>query len=136
MSMLNAFFGTLGGVRVVLPLVAVSSQGTGGQIATYRLDNTGNVITVSTVDGTIDQGDWVTPVSAAGANYEVRATVTAGALSSGTTGSWLSLGTTRNWTCQAVVASVVQATITIEIRSASTLAVLDTTSVDIYAERY
>lgn len=39
---------------------------------------------------------WLTPQTNM-ANYEVRATVLSGSLTSGTTGSWLNLGTTRSW---------------------------------------
>lgn len=45
-------------------------------------------------------GNWVTPaVAAVAALYQVKVDVTSGALTSGTTGSWLDLSITRSWAC-------------------------------------
>jgi len=67
--------------------------------ATYTLESDGDIMRsngsgLSMTDG----GDWITPKSAAGAAYECYATVTSGALSTGTAGSWLALGSNRSWT--------------------------------------
>jgi hypothetical protein len=61
---------------------------------------------------------WVTPATAGvAATWEVRATVTAGSIDSGTTGSWLSLGTSRAWS----KTSVGVATLTFEWRQGGVL---------------
>lgn len=65
--------------------------------------------------------------------YDVRATVTSGALTSGTTGAWLNLGTTRTWTCS-TVGGVESADLLIEVRDATTLVVVDSATVSLYAE--
>lgn len=47
----------------------------------------------------VDNGDWCAPkIKAPGAGYEIRATLDAGTLKSGTTGSWLALTSDRTWT--------------------------------------
>jgi hypothetical protein len=63
-------------------------------------------------------GTWVTPATAGvAAQWEVYATVTAGSIDSGTTGSWLSLGTSRAWS----KTSVGTATLTFQWRQAGVL---------------
>lgn len=64
-----------------------------------------------------DIGDWVTPTSNANL-YEARATLNSGAVSSGTTGSWLALTSTRTWTVTRSVIGTASANLTIEIRLA------------------
>lgn len=54
-------------------------------------------------------------LSGASADYEVRATLTSGSVSSGTTGSWLALSTTREWTRGPTI-GFSHANLTIEIR--------------------
>ena len=70
-------------------------------------------------------GNWITPTSAAGSAYDIRMTVNSGTTPSGSaTGLWLSLGTTRTWTITRVGAGTTASNVTVEIRNASTLAVL------------
>ncbi len=75
---------------------------------------------------------WVTPGSVA-ASYEVYATLLAGSLTSGTTGSWLSLGTTRAWQLDNTYAgpdvSVATASINVQIRAIGTTTILATGNV-------
>lgn len=61
---------------------------------------------------------WIVPQTGM-SGYESRATLNSGALSTGTTGSWQSLSLSQSW------ASTTTANLTIEIRDATTLAVLD-----------
>ena len=67
----------------------------GASTAGYRLNTSGIVESQATAVYTTLE-TWLVLGSASA--YEARATVTAGALSSGTAGSWLSLGTSREWT--------------------------------------
>jgi hypothetical protein len=70
-------------------------------------------------------GNWITPTSAAGSAYDVRMTRNSGSTPSGSaTGVWLSLGTTRTWTITQPGAGTTASNVTVEIRNASTLAVL------------
>lgn len=78
-------------------------------------------------------GDWVTPTTDAGL-YEVRATVNSGAVSSGTTGSWLALTSSRAWTVTRSVIGLSQVSLTIEVRRASDSVVVASTTVLLSAE--
>ena len=70
-------------------------------------------------------GNWITPTSAAGSAYDIRMTRNSGATPTGsTTGIWLSLGTTRTWTISQSGIGTTASNVTVEIRNASTLAVL------------
>lgn len=101
--------------------------------AALTIENDGDIVETTNTLGAQDVGDWIAPKSAAGANYEVRCTVNSGSLSSGTTGSWLSLGTSRSWVV-AVSSGGGSATanVTIEIRRASG-ATLDSATISISA---
>ncbi len=61
--------------------------------------------------------DWIIPNGSAPDDYEVRATVNSGAVSSGTTGTWLPLTSDRSWIVScAGSGSSAAANLTIEIR--------------------
>lgn len=111
-----------GGNRLSISGVTVTSNTTSPvqASASYELTNGGDINRVTTLGGTVDIGDWIAPKAAAGSAYECRATVTAGALSSGTTGTWLDLGTTRTWTVNQNGGSSSSATLTIDIGRAGT----------------
>jgi hypothetical protein len=135
MSILLAAFGAIGGDRISLSGVAVSSVGAGTQTATYTLESDGDVMSATTGGGSVDQGDWIDPKANAPSDYEVQATLVSGTLSTGTTGSWLALSSNRSWTLQRVtVGAATQVTLTIEIRKGSG-AVLASATVTLDAER-
>jgi hypothetical protein len=74
-------------------------------------------------------GNWVTPTSYAGDDYEIRMTVNSGTTPAGSaTGSWLGLGTTRAWSLTQITAGTKTANVTIEIRRASSGVVLSSGS--------
>ena len=62
-------------------------------------------------------------------DFEVRATLNSGSLSTGTTGSWLALTSTATWTVAQTVVGVKAANLTIEIRDATSLVVLASATV-------
>jgi hypothetical protein len=135
MSILLAAFGAIGGDRISLSGVAVSSVGAGTQTATYTLESDGDVMSATTDGGSVDAGDWIDPKANAPSDYEVQATLVSGTLSTGTTGSWLALSSNRSWTLQRVTVGVAtQVTLTIEIRKGSG-AVLASATVTLDAER-
>ena len=76
-------------------------------------------------------------LSGAAADYEVRATLSSGTTPTGGSGLnvWLSLGTSRSWSNANAddFTSTVTSGLTIEVRSAATLAVLDAASVTLTA---
>lgn len=102
--------------------------------AGYRLNSSGIAESLSnTAYSTLET--WL--LSGAASAYEVRATLSSGTLSSGTTGTWENLGTSRSWT---VVDSTFdpymsEAVIVVEIRDATTLLILDTATITLQAER-
>lgn len=135
MSILLAAFGAMGGDKIQLSGVAVSSTGNGSQTATYTLESDGDVISATTPGGSVDEGDWIDPKASAPSDYEVQATLNSGTLTSGTTGSWLALSSNRSWTLtRAVVGAATQVDLTIEIRRGSG-AVLASANVTLDAER-
>jgi hypothetical protein len=135
MSILLAAFGAIGGDRISLSGVSVYSAGAGTQTATYTLESDGDVVTATTGGGSVDAGDWIVPKASAPSDYEVRATLVSGTLSTGTTGSWLALSSNRSWTLTRVVVGVAdQVELTIEIRKGSG-ATLASATVTLDAER-
>jgi hypothetical protein len=108
---------------------------TGGTAtASYSLLSSGDINTTLGSGGAADRGDWISPKIGM-ANYEARATVLTGSLSSGPTGSWSSLSGPVTWTRTASQgAGVQQATFTLEIRRALDAVVMDSATITISAE--
>lgn len=96
-------------------------------LASFSLTSGGFVSSTNNPDET-----WIAPRTGM-ANYQVRASLLFGELSSGTTDTWLALGTTRTWQIQAPVggeaAGLSEAQLLIEIRRTSDGAVLASTQV-------
>jgi hypothetical protein len=95
-------------------------------------------------DGTVTYADsngtgtllenWVTPTSLAGAAYEARATKVSGNnLTSGTLGTWLPISSNLQWTLTRSSIGSLQTVLTIEIRRASDLIVLDSATVTLHS---
>lgn len=136
--MLGLFASTLGGPRVSIDAAVIAdvTASPTNASAEYQLTNAGVVNSITVSGGTTQLDTWITPVGAAGSNYEVRATDNGpDGVSSGTTGSWLSLGTTRSWTRTRTVVGSSSTNLTIEIRHAVSLVVLDTASIDLTADK-
>ena len=135
MSILLAAFAAMGGDKISLSGVAVSSVGAGSQTATYTLESDGDVVRATTPLGSSDIGDWIDPKASAPSDYEVQATLNAGTLTSGTTGSWVDLSSSPSWTLtRATVGAADQVDLTIEIRKGSG-ATLASATVTLDAER-
>jgi hypothetical protein len=79
---------------------------------------------------------WLVGLGGSVGNYDVRATLTSGTLSSGTTGSWLNCSTSRSWSVanSAGDNSTVTAVIFVEIRLTSSGVVQDTATITLQAE--
>lgn len=120
-----------GGASVQLTDQAVSDAagGCGTAKATYSVDSNG---TIRDHDNTLLE-TWL--LSGASGDYDVRATVEGGSVTGSSTGSWLSTSVTRGWSVVSTgCGGVNAATLTIEIRNASTLTVLDSAAVTLDAE--
>ena len=129
----------LGGVWVVIwQSINITDQNlyfsrpAGTATTGYRLNSSG-IAESKEVTTYVTLETWLTAGTAS--NYEARATVTSGALSSGTAGSWLNLGTSREWTVAQATVGTNQAIFTVEIRNATTLAVVDAAQITLEAER-
>lgn len=115
-------------------------------IASVGLANPASVSYALTSAGAVEQTinggggatvieNWITPQSGM-SGYEGRVTATgSGGTFTGTTGSWLSLGTTRTWALSSTSAGLFcDRELTVEIRDATTLAVLATAVVTLQVE--
>lgn len=84
--------------------------------------------------GTNYANQWMSPAGAVpAAGYDCRATVTSGTLSSGTAGTWLNCSTGRTWRVDRASLGTKACTFTLEIRDATTLAVLATATMTVSA---
>jgi hypothetical protein len=91
--------------------------------AEVTFTNTGTYTGTGNIQGF--SGNWITPTSAAGSAYDIRLTVNSGSTPSGSAPNiWISLGTTRTWTISQSGIGTTASNVTVEIRNASTLAVL------------
>lgn len=119
--------GTTGGGgsgSVTLNNATVDAVGT--YSAGWRLDSDGHVYTAVTPTYS-SQYQWTTDSTA---NYEVRATLVSGAVSTGTTGSWLACSSDRTWTTST---TDIYSILTIEVRDAVTTTVLASCTVSLNA---
>jgi hypothetical protein len=129
MSILLAAFGAIGGATVSLSNETILSVGFSTQTASYSLENDGDIISSTTGGGPVNEGDWISPKAAAPGDYEARATLNSGALTSGTAGSWLALTSTRTWVVERTSSGTNAANLTIEIRKGSGAALASATIV-------
>lgn len=124
----------LGGGTVIMPPSLNILRQDLGTPAEFVLDSDGH--RYSRTGSTLtDDGIWASPVSAA-ALYEVRSTVTSGSFTADpSAGSWVSLGSDRLWSRGAGASASQTVQATIEIRNASTLVVVATTSLTMTCDR-
>lgn len=100
--------------------------------AEYQIRNTG-FVWVDDTGTPVSYEQWVTPTSAA-SNYEVVATLVSGSLSSGTVGTPLPLSVDRSWRCSQIGVGIRTATLTMRAYRVGDATVLDTWTVELYAE--
>lgn len=118
-----------GSVATTLNNTTVQSTGAGTRTASWRIASDGYVYTGKQGSYTLRyQWSGEAPV-----NFEVRATVNEGGVTSGTTGTWLACSSTRTWTVEDAVADDVTeyAYLTIEVRDVATSTVRASCTVDI-----
>ena len=138
MSILKSFIATMG-VNPVVSLVAAGDASDeqsfpSSSTADIELQSDGDIVGEGTQFGGGALGEWITPRSAAGGNYEARWTNTSGTLSSGTAGTWQALSTTRNYSVSQTGVGFKTCTGTLEIRRTVGGAVLDSKSVTLTAQ--
>lgn len=101
--------------------------------AQYTLALSGAASSVTSGGGSVPiSGEWLT--SGSSSDFEVRATIVSGSVTSGTIGSWENLGTTRTWTRDRGAIGISTVVLTIEIRNATSMVVLDTAEITLTAE--
>ena len=138
MSLIGAVAAAMGGyarVSISDENISDSTFSPANSSASYQLTSSGAINSITASGGTTSLGNWITPTSAAGANYEVRATEDSGSVTSGTIGSWETLDTTHTWTLTRTAVGSANCTLTIEIRLASSGAVLDTATITLEANK-
>lgn len=103
--------------------------------ATYRLDNDGNISTTFGPSAIAVRGTWATPPPVTNpGDFECRATLLTGSVT-GTFGTWQGLDTSRSWSLSSGGGpSATSGSMTLEIRRASDLVVLDTNTITFTAE--
>lgn len=106
-------------------LVGVTGSSTTGR---YRLNANGLAEQAQNTTYTTLE-TWL--LAGANSDFEVRATVTSGSLSSGSTGVWEPLSTSREWTRSAGANVSVTVVFTVEIRRASDQVIVDSASISL-----
>lgn len=132
-SWLTVYSGTPAGSVAISDKVASVATTSGTCTAGYRLASTGVASYTATSSGTYAtiSGEWLT--GGAASDYEVRAQKTAGTGTPSNLNTWLGLGTTRTWSLSQSGEGETFVYLTIQIRDATTLTVLDTADVEIRA---
>ena len=125
------------GTSAVIDFVdhTITSVGTsGGVTASYQVKSDGFDYSVST-SGTVTT-QWITPVAFA-SGYEVYATLYSGALTIGTTGSWLAVSSDPFWTVTIAGpnSGTNSAVLTMQVRAIGTTTVLDTWTIYLTATK-
>jgi hypothetical protein len=98
-------------------------------VATYQISNDG---TARDQDGTVLE-TWL--AVGAASDFQVRATLSSGSTPSGTLNTWLACSTTREWSITSSSPATVSCSLWVEIRNASTLAVLAAATADLSAHQ-
>lgn len=124
-----------GSGRVALTDLSVTANRVGGvATAAYKLGADGRITTRRNAAAAVDQGAWVSPsATTLAALYETQATVLTGAVTSGTTGSWLALNADREWVVEASAYGLEYASLLIEVRLASSGAVVTSATIQLEA---
>lgn len=127
-----------GGVTSLVSITNQTLNGTsfsGAASCAYRLNLSGTVQRGNTgVFTTLET--WL--LFGSSSAYEARVTMLTGALTAGTTGSWLNLATTRDWSISdgAQGDGGVTCSFTVEIRDAASLVVLDSATIELTAQYF
>lgn len=113
------------------------SSGTGPTItASFEVSNNGFLRWNDVASDTrSNKQQWITPTTAAGANYEGRVTVNFGAFTSGSAVStWISLATNPVWNLTDSGIGSSEVNFVLEIRDALSLTVLDSATFDLFTD--
>lgn len=123
---------------VVLTLTTATAENnrtSGAASAVYQIRVDRFIYTSALSGATIVQQEQWCPSTATPTDYEVMATVTAGTLNSGTTGSYIAITGTHAWSVTRSTIGVSSATIRIDIRRIGDTTVLASKVINFTAER-
>lgn len=135
-GVLAGFFGGGQVVTISLSNQNIGDYNYGAAGAFYTLDNDGFVYAeISTSGGRYVVGQWCDPVTASG-NYEARATLVSGSITSGTFGTWLALSSDRTWVVGGNAPFYGSCTFDISIRDTATQTVRATARITLTAQAY
>lgn len=104
-----------------------------GSPCVFQLNSNGNRYAQESPSLT-SRGAWINNAAFVG-QFECRATMLTGSLSTGTTGAWQSLSTTRDWSRGTSIGTFQQCSFTLEIRRASTAEVVASALIILEADR-
>lgn len=99
----------------------------------FRLQNDDMKSYIEILGNYITLGQWVTPSSAVPGDYQARAVIVSGSVSSGPIGAWGALSSTLEWTCIQASSGIKVVVIDVSIRK-GTGPTLDTKRVTLEAE--
>lgn len=124
--------GSGGGLGALIPAGFYLHYAFDPDDATCNIQFSSNGTCAISAGASPDPDDWKTGTGV-GADYDIRWTNTSGSLSSGTVGTWLSLGSNRVFGVVRTISGTKTCVGTVEIRNATTLAVLATGSITLEA---
>lgn len=126
-----------GGTRITLnaSYQPQSTVAAGTATAQFELNSSGDINMTNGNNSLVDVGDWLLPKLGM-SGFDCMLTLNSGTNPSGSAmATWLNLGTTRNWQISQSVLGINSNTCTLQIRNASTLVVLASSSINMIAER-
>lgn len=133
------FYGTSVSPEVTLPpTLAVYDEGYGAfgsASVSIIFESDGDIIESGTNSGVTDRGDWLAPKASAPSDYEIRATLVSGSVTSGTMNTWLALTSNRTWSRARIPVGTTECQVLFEIRKGAG-AVLDSCTVTMTASRF
>lgn len=100
--------------------------------AQYQLTTGGIAQSITINGGTVTLENWVVPATSS-SRYEVFATLIAGTLTTGTTGTWQALTSTRGWSRNRTTVGTNTAIINLAIRLVGTTTTLVTADITLSA---
>lgn len=127
------FFNAL---AIVLTNRSVVSAGSGTSKSEIEFNSSGQLTEIRNGSNTNVSGEWMDPVGGtSGSNYDVRVTATGDPVGGPTLGSWWTLGVTNKWSVTSN-SGFKTATLSVDIRDASTLSIVASATITLDANAF
>ena len=118
----------------ITPHTVTSSNTGGNATSTFTLSSDGIARKTTVPGATVTfPGEWLLEGTAS--QYQARATLVSGTLTSGTLNTWQALSTSRSWSKSTTAVGTVNTVINVQIRSIATNVVLDSADITLTATR-